>query len=309
MLSAHKYEKTRQAFSDSINQFIQGYREFLSGLLASERTRQVAALAAAFLIFAISLAVWIVLVRRLDRRQRAYRQEILERRKAEEELSRLAGHLQSVREQERTAIAREVHDEMGQALAALKIDLVRLRNHIPSPPDDVRDLLQTMLGAITDTIDSVQRILSELRPSVLDYLGLVAAIEWQANEFQSHTGIECVLSVVTEDPDLERDEKTALFRILQESLTNVARHADATRVEIRFAVEHPWLVLSINDNGAGISEWDAHSGKSYGLMGMRERAHVFGGRLEIAGTSGQGTTVRVRIPIRSQAPDPEGLPA
>ena len=298
MLTAPKYERPRNAFSEQTDLFIQDYRKYLSTRLLGERDRELISLVVAFFIFAISLSVWIILVRRLDRHQAEMVQEIGERTSAEQELRQLAGHLQSVREHERSAIAREIHDEMGQSLTALKIDLVRLRKRIQNPDKAVADLLEASLQALNETINSVQRILSELRPSILDHVGLIAAIEWQANEFQEHSGIKCTLSAAAQEPELNKEEKTALFRILQESLTNVARHANATEVRIDFSVENSWLVLSVTDNGSGISDWQARSGQSYGLMGMRERAHVFGGQLDIDSHADRGTAVRVRIPAR-----------
>lgn len=298
MLTAPKYERPRNAFSEQTDLFIQDYRKYLSTQLLGERDRELISLVVAFFIFAISLSVWIILVRRLDRHQAEMVQEIGERTSAEQELRQLAGHLQSVREHERSAIAREIHDEMGQSLTALKIDLVRLRKRIQNPDKAVADLLEASLQALNETINSVQRILSELRPSILDHVGLIAAIEWQANEFQEHSGIKCTLSAAAQEPELNKEEKTALFRILQESLTNVARHANATEVRIDFSVENSWLVLSVTDNGSGISDWQARSGQSYGLMGMRERAHVFGGQLDIDSHADRGTAVRVRIPAR-----------
>ncbi|TAL09151.1 MAG: PAS domain S-box protein, partial [Nitrospirae bacterium] len=235
-----------------------------------------------------------------------YIRDITRRKQAEEELQQsrgqlraLATHLESVREEERARIAREVHDELGQAMTALNMDLAWLRKRLPKTGAlaPLREKTAGMAGLISDTIESVRRIVSELRPSALDQLGLEAAIEWQASEFEKRFGIACRLSWQAQDVALNEQLSTSLFRILQEALTNVARHADATSVIIRLEREAGGLRLDITDDGAGISEEVQANPRSFGIMGMRERALAFGGTLVVEGLAGKGTTVRVRVPL------------
>jgi len=231
--------------------------------------------------------------------------DITERVQAEEQLRRsrgqlraLAAHLQSVREEERARIAREVHDELGQVLTGLKFDLAWLARGLPVDSMALREKTRGMLSLVDSTIHTVQRIFTELRPSVLDELGLVAAIEWQAQEFQRRTGIECHVSTELTDLSLAGETSTAFFRICQESLTNVARHADATRVTVRLIADDAHLILSVKDNGKGITEQERTRAASLGLLSMQERAFLLGGELTIVGEPGGGTTVTVRMPLR-----------
>ena len=215
-------------------------------------------------------------------------------------LRELAAHLQSVREEERSAVAREIHDEMGQVLTALKIDLVRLRSRLKDRKDAAAtDLVASMLRSVDDAISTVQRIMAELRPSVLDDLGLIAAIEWQTRQFESRTGIACELDLPEATLHLSQRARTALFRILQESLTNVARHANASRVRVSLIYDPDWTTLSVDDNGRGISPLDLEDSRSFGLLGMRERAAVFGGTVEIRGEANAGTAVKVSLPTHT----------
>jgi len=222
-------------------------------------------------------------------------------RQSREQLRALSSHLQSVREEERTHIAREVHDELGQALTALKIDLHGLQHALTrkagSEIDRLTAKIKSMSNLIDTTIHSVRRIATELRPGILDDLGLVAAIEWQAGDFQIRTGIRCEVASSVDYVALGRDRSTAAFRILQETLTNVARHAGASRVAIELKQDDGNLVLEVTDNGKGITEHDIAGSGSLGLLGMRERAHLLGGELEIGGTADEGTAVIVRIPL------------
>jgi PAS domain S-box-containing protein len=235
--------------------------------------------------------------------------EIAERKRAEEELKNsreqlraLAARLQSVREEERRQIAREVHDELGQALTGLKMDLswlisklseagVKARRH------SIADKIQSISNLINTTIKTVRRIATELRPDVLDDLGLVAAIEWQVHDFQKRTGIKCEFTPGVEDIGLDQDRSTAVFRIFQETLTNIARHANATRVNTRLRKDTGNIMLEVEDNGRGITEEEISNSKSLGLLGMRERAFLLGGEVNITGRREKGTTVTVRIPL------------
>jgi signal transduction histidine kinase len=231
--------------------------------------------------------------------------DITERKRTEEQLrtSRgqlraLSAHLQSIREEERTLVAREIHDELGQALTGLKMDLSWLIKRFPEGQTLLMEKAKSMLKFIDTTIQSVRRLSTKLRPGVLDDLGLIAAIEWQAQEFQNRTGIQCKFNSSLREVDLDRDRSTAVFRILQETLTNVARHASATRVNIYLGKKDASIVLIVEDNGRGITKNEIFDPKSLGLLGMRERALVFGGKVEIKGKSGKGTTVTLRIPTQ-----------
>ena len=237
--------------------------------------------------------------------------EIAERREAErrvkqsrESLRALTARLQSVREEEQTRIAREIHDELGQALTGLKMDLAWLTQHLPPAAKSLAQKTAAMSGLIDNTIHSVRRIASGLRPEVLDEAGLGTAIEWQVREFQKRTGIRCRVMLPEQEPILERDQATAVFRILQEVLTNVARHAHATRVDAELAVFPNELQLEVQDNGRGISEDQMRSGKSLGLLGMRERALLSGAELDIAGVRGAGTRVTLSVPLTGKAGPP-----
>jgi len=229
--------------------------------------------------------------------------DVTESKRAEEELQRsfdqlraLSAQLQSVREEERTRVAREIHDELGQALTAIKLDVTALVRELPSAQGPAVQRGQSILNLLDETIQSVQRISTELRPGILDDLGLAAALEWAGEEFQARTGMKCRISVPDEDVTIDRDRATALFRIFQETLTNVARHAKATEVNVRLATENGSLALEIHDNCLGIREEQLSTGKSLGILGMRERARLLGGEFMIQGVPGGGTTVRVRIP-------------
>ena len=236
------------------------------------------------------------LTRDLTRRKQA--EEELKR--SEQQLRSLAERLQEVREEERTRIARELHDELGQAMTGLKMDLARLEKHVSKPDAGggaaLRDKITGMTKLIDGTIHSVRRISTELRPGMLDDLGLRTAIEWQANEFQSRSGISCELKSLPDEVRLSRDAATAVFRIFQEALTNVARHAKASRVEVAMMKESGHWILEVSDNGRGISDAELADKASLGLLGMRERAAVLGGDVRVAGMEGGGTMVRVRIP-------------
>jgi PAS domain S-box-containing protein len=229
--------------------------------------------------------------------------DVTESKRAEQELLRsfdqlraLAARLQSAREEERTRAAREIHDELGQALTAIKIDLAALIRDLPGDSGPQRQRSQSILKLLDDAIQSVRRIATELRPGILDDLGLSAAVEWAAEEFQARTGTRCEVSLPGVDIALDPERATALFRILQETLTNVARHANATRVEVRLTQENEDLILQVHDNGQGIGDEHLSESRSLGILGMRERALLLGGELTISGDPASGTTVRVRIP-------------
>jgi PAS domain S-box-containing protein len=218
-------------------------------------------------------------------------------KKSQQELRDLYNRLESIREEERTRISREIHDELGQMLTALKIDLSWLGKRINNRQKLVLERTQTMSTLIDKTIQSVQTISTNLRPEVLDMLGLTDAIEWQAQEFQKRTGIECNINSSLCDLDLDPDLSTAIFRILQETLTNVARHAGASKINIEFHKKNCTLTLEVQDNGKGISKDQVSHSKSLGLIGIRERALLWNGQVKISGIKGKGTTVTVKIQV------------
>jgi len=234
-------------------------------------------------------------------------QDITERKTVEEELIQshkilrnLFANLHSVREEERTRISREIHDELGQALTALKMDLFWLRGKTPSDNKTIQDKTASMLELLDATIQTVRKISTELRPGLLDDLGLVAAIEWQAEDFNSHTGIQYDLTVTPSEIELDQNRSTALFRIFQETLTNVTRHAKASCVTIHLKEENRNVVLIIKDNGIGITPEQIKSPSSLGLIGMKERIYPFQGKMLIRGKPKKGTTVRVSLPLSAK---------
>lgn len=229
--------------------------------------------------------------------------DISERKQAEEnlkesreQLRNLLAYLQSVREHERTEFSHEIHDELGQSLTALKMDIHWLRKKY-NEYSPLTDKANSMIKIIDATIQTVKKICTELRPGILDNLGLSAAIEWQTAEFQKRSGISCEVNFNPEEIILDKDRSTAVFRILQETLTNIARHAEASAVTITIEKRASQLVMEVIDNGKGINEENKNNAKSFGLIGMRERTLYLGGTFQISGAPNQGTTVRVNIPI------------
>jgi signal transduction histidine kinase len=235
-----------------------------------------------------------------DRRERQRAEDKL--RRSLDQLRALTSYLQYVREEERTRIAREVHDELGQALTGLKLDMSWLAARLARNARPVQDKVKTMVDHIDETIQTVRRIATELRPGILDSLGLVAALEWQANEFQSRTGIPCHVVASVDDSQLQQQFATVFFRIYQETLTNIIRHAKATRVDVRLAEEAGALILMVQDNGRGISEEEIANTRSIGLVGMRERAMLIGGEITLQGAPGKGTRMTLRVPLNRQLP-------
>ena len=213
------------------------------------------------------------------------------------QLRALAARMQSVREDERTSIAREMHDELGQALTAMKMDLVWMMPKLRASPKSLHLKANSMLKLIDDTIRSVRRMAFELRPGMLDDLGLSAAVEWQAQEFQARTGIEFDLDLPDENIVLDNERSTAFFRIFQETLTNIARHAQATRVTVSLTHSDHELVLKVVDNGRGFENGVITEKKSLGLLGMKERALILGGAFELLSAPGQGTSLTIRVPL------------
>jgi PAS domain S-box-containing protein len=231
--------------------------------------------------------------------------DITERKNAEVELKdsrelmrNLTAHVQNSREDERTAIAREIHDELGQALTAMVIDISRLEKKFLPAQNDLCEITASMKKLINNTSDAVDRISSDLRPGLLDDLGLVDAIEWQVREFEKRMDIICETSMSFSLTNLDRDINTALYRITQEALTNIARHSQATKVKICFTDEGEQIILKINDNGIGVTRKQIADSMSFGLHGMKERTQYFGGTFDICGTKGSGTEVTVTFPAK-----------
>jgi signal transduction histidine kinase len=216
----------------------------------------------------------------------------------------LSARLQLVREEERIRIAREIHDVLGQALTGLRMDVWWLAKRISESEDIERSKilskLESMSMLINGTIPSVRKLATDLRPGVLDDLGLLAAIEWQAREFEERTGISCDCTFGVEDVEWDSDRATAVFRIFQEILTNVARHANANKVGITMNESVGSIILEVTDDGRGIKEGEVSGNQSLGLLGMRERALLFGGEVRIDRGDKKGTIVTVRIPFHLQ---------
>lgn len=219
-----------------------------------------------------------------------------ELKQATEQLRNLSLHIQSIREEERTSIAREIHDELGQMLTALKIQITLLSKKLNRNQTELKEKINKLSENIGISVETVRKITAKLRPGILDELGLLPAIEWQAKEFCNSAGVACELDLSAEEVTFNSEKTTAIFRIFQESLTNIARHANATRIKISFAEVKEQIILEIIDNGKGITKSQVNDPKSLGILGMRERAMLFGGNLIIKSSMGSGTSVRLEIP-------------
>lgn len=250
----------------------------------------------------------------LTRVNEELRVEIAERKHTEEQfkatldqLRALAGRLQSVREEERASIAREIHDELGQACTAIKMDLALIGRKITKRQTQLRTKIESSMRLVDDMIVTLRRIASDLRPRTLDDLGLAAALEWQGQEFEKRTGIHCHLVLPQEPLHLDPERSTAIFRIFQESLTNVTRHSQATSVEARLEIKEDQIIFRVQDNGKGFDPEEAKAKKSLGLVGMQERALLLKGEVSIEGIPGSGTTMILRIPLSPSAQPRQGL--
>jgi signal transduction histidine kinase len=219
-------------------------------------------------------------------------------RERTEEIQKLTGYLENVREEERTRIAREIHDELGQQLTGLKMDAAWINKKVSGSADqNVPDRIAVMISLIDETVKTVRRISSELRPGILDDLGLVAALEWQCQEFEKRTGIISKCRAGLDDYNFDKNFSTNIFRICQEALTNVARHAQATEVETFLTEEDGFIKVTIKDNGIGFDMEEVKAKRSLGLVGMRERAMLFKGDLAINSEKGKGTVIVLKAPI------------
>jgi PAS domain S-box-containing protein len=234
--------------------------------------------------------------------------DISERKKAEEQLNEsylqirsLTEHLQNIREEEQTRIAREIHDVLGQQLTVMKINVNLLNGKVANSNEQVKVKLQELSGLIDETIQTVRKISSELRPKLLDDLGLVAAMDWHLKEFEKQSGIRTYFNEPEEEWELSEKTKTGLFRIFQEALTNVARHAQATQVQVALTKNNGQLRLSITDNGKGFSLQEAAQKKTLGMLGMKERTAIIGGDYQIHSEPGKGTSVIILLPIQNKS--------
>jgi signal transduction histidine kinase len=239
----------------------------------------------------------------LEQREKEHRQAEAVIKESREQLRRLSAHAQTVREEERTRIAREIHDDLGQALTALKIDLSWLTRRLPVDSAGLKQKIESMGRVIDASMETVHRLSAELRPGILDDLGLAEAIAWQAEEFQDRTGIVCEVDLQSTGIELTKEQSTAVFRIFQETLTNVARHAHARRVEAVLDVRAGRLLLTVKDDGRGITEEEISRSDSYGILGIRERVLALSGEVTITGDPSRGTTISVRVPIGNEAED------
>jgi two-component system sensor kinase len=240
--------------------------------------------------------LYTVMLRDITERVRAERAQ----RQAREELRELSANLQKIREDEKARIARELHDDLGQQLTALKMDIASVEQALSESADvPLRAQLQGMRRLIDATVASVRRIAADLRPVMLDDLGLIPAIEWLSSDFTNRYGIDVERDIETNDARFTQAGATALFRIVQEALTNVARHADATLVILSLRAEQQNFVLRIADNGQGAHRAAEPNGKSFGLLGIRERVHMLGGMVEIQTAYGKGFALTATIPVQT----------
>ncbi len=246
--------------------------------------------------------------RQLDEHNRQLELEIIEQaqiendlRDSQQRLKTLGAHMTTIREQERATMAREIHDELGQLLTAIKMDVSWFESHAGQDADDkFKKRIEETRQLIDNTISSVQRLVAQLRPSILDDLGVLEAINWQAKEFEKRSGVRCMIDIDRDHIDLPGEVGTALFRIFQECLTNIARHAEATRADISVSCLEDHIMLKVHDNGIGIAEANLKASNSFGLMGMKERAEMFGGTIQIQGIQGRGTQVKVTLPLNRE---------
>lgn len=216
--------------------------------------------------------------------------------RSREQLRKLGAYQQEVREQERLRIAREIHDQLGQSLTILKMDLSWLRKHFSDETTSASEKIGTMAEVVDEALKCLHAVTAELRPVMLDDFGLAPAIDWQVEEFRKRSGIDCHIEAPGFEPELPKDQAMALFRIFQETLTNILRHAKADQVVVSLKESDGAIVLQVRDNGRGITEAEINDPKSFGLLGMRERLYPWNGNVVFEGRPGEGTQVTVRLP-------------
>jgi PAS domain S-box-containing protein len=222
-----------------------------------------------------------------------------ELKKSHDKLAALSAHINTVLEQERSRLSREIHDEFGQSLTALQLDLYLLKKQLPEGDAKAAERWQHMLSIIDSTIGSVQKLSWSLRPSLLDDLGLLPALEWLTDDFEKRTGVKCLRILPETEPDFDPETASQIFRIVQEALTNVTRHSGASELHIRLRTGKTFNTLQIRDNGKGIQDKELNDIKSFGIMGMKERARQIGGNLTIKGELKKGTTITIRLPLKN----------
>lgn len=216
----------------------------------------------------------------------------------EEELRELIEHHEKIREDERKRIAREIHDELGQRLLALRIEVNLLKQKVFDSTDKRSERIDEVLGQLDSTVKSVRHLINNLRPAVMD-LGLVASLEWQAKDFTRQHGIECTFETHDDNLELDDERATVLFRVLQEALTNIVKHAKASKVSVQLDGNKRTLVLKVSDNGVGMPKVRNRKIKSYGLAGIRERIGMLDGEFRIS-TGDNGTTLTFAIPLETK---------
>jgi len=229
-----------------------------------------------------------------------------ELRESREQLRSLAARLESLREEERTILSREIHDEFGQSLTGLKMDLAWLAKRLPRDQDALVQKADSMLKLVDESVKLIRKISTRLRPGILDDFGLLAAMEWQAREFDHRTGIRCSMSSNTKDIHLDKNASSSIFRVFQEALTNIARHSGATKVDVRLRQGRNKLVMEIQDNGRGLKDDEVQPRKSLGILGMRERVQLMEGTFTIQGAPGEGTRIRVSVPTENRGERGQG---
>jgi len=259
-----------------------------STIVAVDRRDEVGKLARAFN----------AMVSQLSKTRERLEQKVIEAQGANEQLRNLSAHLQNIREEERIHIAREMHDELGQLLTGFKMDVSWLHKKIGDSEDPaVREKLQEMMGIVNEAAIFVRKLASELRPSILDDLGLIPALDWHSQEFGRRANIEVEFRSSLNELKTSELIATGLFRMYQESLTNVARHAEAMHVVSVLEVKNGEIILSITDDGKGFDMHNSGERKTLGLLGMKERATMIGGKLEIRSSPGKGTTIIITVPL------------
>ena len=223
-------------------------------------------------------------------------------RRSKEELQELGAAAHLAREQEKSRVARELHDELGQSLTALQMDVAWFKERIPRGNEALAAKLDKMQAMLDATVAATRRIAADLRPLMLDDLGLIPAVEWLVEDFSERSGIRCDLAASDDELELPKAHASAVFRIIQESLTNVTKHARASRVEVAIAQDSGLLTVEVRDNGAGFALDAPRKPDSYGLLGLRERAALLGGEAAIVSAPGKGTQIMIRLPVRAGAP-------
>jgi len=292
LFQAHVRPADYEAFESLLRQAIDGTAKGEISLLAADGTSIPARLSCS-LVTRDEAPILAVLVSDLtEQKQLQARVD-----DATKHLRRLTSRVQVVQEEERARIAREIHDQLGGALTALKMDLAHLAKQ--SGTVDVSSQLKSSAASIDALIDMIRRIATDLRPGLLDVFGLLDALQCQLSDFQARSGLECDFVATTDFIPLSPETSIAIFRVFQEALTNVARHAQASRVEVYLERQADDLVLQIRDNGRGIASGEAAGKQSLGLLNMRERIHLLDGEFRISGTPGQGTTVWLKIPLET----------